>query len=65
MLHNPKNNNGKMELPEIRCKQCGKLLGFVKGKYEIKCSRCKAVNTKVWADNLSDDNSKDDCAKIL
>lgn len=76
MLQSPKDDHVNMKLPEIRCKQCGKLLGFIKGKYEVKCSRCKTVNTKVWADNLSDEGFsnlfaaifmqgfKEDCKKV-
>lgn len=35
-------------LSDVRC-LCGKLLGRVDGKYEIKCQRCKSIvagNTK-------------------
>jgi phage FluMu protein Com len=28
-------------MPEIRCKKCNKLLGYIQGDYEIKCPRCK------------------------
>lgn len=29
---------------EIRCKQCNKLLGYIDGKYAIKCPRCGEMN---------------------
>lgn len=29
---------------ELRCWKCGKLLGFIEGKAEIKCPRCKEIN---------------------
>jgi LSD1 subclass zinc finger protein len=32
-------------MKEIRCKKCGKLLGKIEGKAEIKCPRCKEINT--------------------
>jgi LSD1 subclass zinc finger protein len=39
------------ELPEVRCKgiqknnfPCRKLLGKIKGTYEIKCTRCGTIN---------------------
>ena len=32
-------------MQEIRCKKCGKLLGRIDGEYEIKCPRCKTMNT--------------------
>jgi LSD1 subclass zinc finger protein len=32
-------------MKEIRCKNCGKLLGKIDGKAEIKCPRCKEINT--------------------
>lgn len=28
---------------EIRC-NCGRLLGYINGEYEIKCPRCKEIN---------------------
>lgn len=31
-------------MKEFRCKGCNKLLGYVDGKVEIKCPRCKKVN---------------------
>ena len=33
-----------MTVKEVRCFDCGKLLGKVTGKYEIKCPRCKEIN---------------------
>lgn len=33
-------------MKEVRCKKCNKLLGYVQGDYEIKCDRCKALNTQ-------------------
>jgi len=32
-------------MKELRCKKCNKLLGKVDGEYEIKCNRCKEMNT--------------------
>lgn len=29
---------------EVRCMKCNKLLGHIKGEYEIKCPRCKTLN---------------------
>ena len=29
----------------VRCTNCNKLLGKVEGSYEIKCPRCKTMNT--------------------
>ena len=34
----------KMKLKEARCKKCGKLLAKLKGKAEIKCTRCNTLN---------------------
>ncbi|MFA5340181.1 MAG: Com family DNA-binding transcriptional regulator [Clostridia bacterium] len=34
-------------MTEIRCKKCGKLLGYGKGEFEIKCPRCKTKNKVV------------------
>lgn len=34
-----------MLLREVRCVKCNKLLGFIKGKAEIKCPRCGKLNT--------------------
>lgn len=31
-------------MKEIRCVKCGKLLGYIKGNYEIKCPRCGTMN---------------------
>ena len=31
-------------MTEIRCKKCNKLLGYIDGKYEIKCPRCGEMN---------------------
>lgn len=31
-------------LTEFRCCECNKLLGKIKGKAEIKCSRCGSLN---------------------
>lgn len=33
-----------MELKEVRCKKCNKLLAKVKGCVEIKCTRCNTTN---------------------
>ncbi len=30
---------------ELRCRECGKLLGYVDGRVQIKCPRCKAMVT--------------------
>ncbi|MBC8536887.1 zinc finger domain-containing protein [Feifania hominis] len=30
---------------EIRCEHCGRLLGFFLGRAQIKCPRCKRINT--------------------
>lgn len=30
---------------DVRCTACNKLLGKIKGVYEIKCPRCGAMNT--------------------
>jgi len=32
-------------MKELRCQKCGKLLAKGEGKVEIKCSRCKKINT--------------------
>lgn len=32
-----------MRLLEIRCPECGKLLGKFSGSGEIKCNRCKKI----------------------
>jgi phage FluMu protein Com len=32
-------------MTEIRCCKCNKLLGKIKGEYEIKCTRCGTMNT--------------------
>lgn len=34
----------KEKLKEIRCKKCNKLLAKIKGKVEIKCTRCSTLN---------------------
>lgn len=34
----------KEVLIEFRCRKCGKLLGKIEGKAEIKCPRCKQLN---------------------
>lgn len=34
-----------MPLLEFRCIKCGKKLGMIKGIAEIKCPRCKKINT--------------------
>jgi len=31
-------------LLEFRCKDCGRLLGYVSGKAEIKCPKCHSLN---------------------
>lgn len=28
---------------EIRCPHCGRLLGYIDGRAEIKCPKCKAI----------------------
>ena len=33
-------------LDETRCKKCHKLLGYIDGRFEIKCPRCGEMNTK-------------------
>lgn len=33
-----------MKLKEVRCKKCAKLLAKLKGKAEIKCTRCNTLN---------------------
>lgn len=35
----------RMLLREFRCTGCGKLLGKILGIAEIKCSRCKSMET--------------------
>lgn len=35
----------ELKLKEIRCKNCNKLIGKIKGIAEIKCPRCATVNT--------------------
>lgn len=43
-----------MPLLEFRCEKCGKLLGYIDGKAQIKCPRCGAMNTKdTRTNNLS------------
>jgi phage FluMu protein Com len=37
---------------DIRCVKCGKLLGKINGEYEIKCPRCKELNTKRSVKNV-------------
>lgn len=32
-------------MKEFRCEKCGKLLAKIEGKAEIKCPRCKTINT--------------------
>ena len=32
-------------LTEFRCRKCNKLLGKFRGKAEVKCPRCGAINT--------------------
>lgn len=31
-------------MQEVRCKNCGKKLGVISGKAEIKCPRCGRIN---------------------
>jgi LSD1 subclass zinc finger protein len=31
----------------FRCSNCNKLLGMIEGKAEIKCPKCKTVNTSI------------------
>lgn len=33
-------------LDETRCKKCNKLLGYMDGRYEIKCPRCGEMNVR-------------------
>jgi phage FluMu protein Com len=33
-------------LDETRCLKCHKLLGYIDGRFEIKCPRCGEMNTK-------------------
>lgn len=35
--------DGTSQLPQVRCPNCNKLLGKLKGVYEIKCQRCKRI----------------------
>ena len=39
---------------EVRCEKCGKLLGYIKGEYQIKCARCGTMN----AEGSVEDESK-------
>ncbi|RDU35481.1 hypothetical protein DRW41_17220 [Neobacillus piezotolerans] len=32
------------ELQAVHCMKCGKMLGKIEGKAEIKCTRCKTIN---------------------
>ena len=32
-------------MKEVRCIKCNKKLGMLKGEAEIKCNRCKHINT--------------------
>lgn len=32
-----------MKRNEIRCPRCGRLLGYIDGRAEIKCSKCKSI----------------------
>jgi len=41
-------------MKEIRCKECGKMLGKIDGEYEIKCPRCKAMNTNIKKESIED-----------
>jgi len=43
-------------MKEMRCKNCGKKLGVIAGKAEIKCPRCGEVNTydTVKGDTMED-----------
>jgi phage FluMu protein Com len=40
------------QMNDIRCVKCGKLLGKINGEYEIKCPRCKELNTKRSVKNV-------------
>jgi len=33
-------------MKDFRCSKCGKLLGKIEGKAEIKCPRCGEINIK-------------------
>ena len=33
-------------MKEVRCKKCNKLLGYITGKFEIKCPRCGDLNVR-------------------
>lgn len=33
-----------MLLFEVRCKKCGRLLGFFDGKGDVKCNKCGSLN---------------------
>jgi phage FluMu protein Com len=50
-------------MQEVRCKKCGKMLGRIKGYYEIKCPRCKEINSQkpiTFAEYLASDKAKED-----
>lgn len=34
----------KENLKDVRCKNCNKMLGQIKGQAVIKCPRCKTTN---------------------
>jgi len=44
-LLGPKKYWFQVGLKEFRCPKCGKLLGKIYGKAEIKCPRCQETNT--------------------
>ena len=39
------NLKDKIQLSEVRCMKCNRLLGKLKGKVEIKCPKCKVYNS--------------------
>lgn len=43
-------------LDETRCKKCHKLLGYIDGRFEIKCPRCGEMN--VGKENVKDGDRK-------
>lgn len=34
-------------MTDVRCVKCGTLLGRIDGHYEIKCRKCKAINSNI------------------
>jgi LSD1 subclass zinc finger protein len=52
-------------MEEVRCCKCNKLLGKIRGQWEIKCTRCNTIGTGETQYKISANDIKSMAMKTL